>query len=125
MKLLSTCHDQSSTSRGPLLLCLGAQLQSLPLESQPCLIKQPTSRVPSLLFLASLIALQSPSHSSSSISIDTSRTFYVLNPKGDLINTEKMFKTWFDTERGWKGVVSREPTTNEISRALKDHHMFM
>ena len=123
MKLLSMCEP--STSQGPLLLCLGPQLQSLPLESQPCLIKQPTSRVPSLLFLASLINLQTPSNFSSSISIDTSRTFYVLNPKGDLINTEKMFKVWFDTEKGWKGVVSREPTANEITVALKDHHMFM
>ena len=117
----------STTSQGPLLLCLCPQLQALPLESQQCLIEQPASRVPSLSFLSCLVILCSSSHSniSSSVSIDTHRTFYLVNPKGDLVKTEKAFRRWFVEEEGWKGVTSREPTSDEIESALQDHHMFM
>ena len=56
--------------------------------------------------------------------VEREKTFYVLNPKGDLPRTEKSF-AWFCGEEGWEGVVGRAPTVEETSTALKDKDIYM
>jgi len=60
-----------------------------------------------------------------SVEVDPRHTFYVLNPRGDLPNTEKMFAKWFASQRGWRGVVGRAPTTQEYTTALEEHELFV
>ena len=56
---------------------------------------------------------------------DPRKAFYVLNPRGDLPNTEKVFAGWFTNEQGWRGVVGRSPTSEEFTVALQNHSLFV
>lgn len=113
----SSCH---------VIIGLGPNLQCLPLESMQVLRDQPVSRISSATFLSALLSLQSScSPLQSSVVVDPRHTFYVLDPQGDLSHTAKKFKKWFSSEKGWRGVVSRTPTTEELSSALENCHMYM
>ena len=93
---------------------------------------QPVSRIPSLSFLrdrlhllrsqtsniptkmpADLAAMPEKCHS-----IDPRKVFYVLNPSKDLVSTQKNFETLFQGQTGWKGIVGREPTLQEMETGI-------
>ena len=106
----------------PVILVLGRSLHCLPWESLPVLSHQSVSRMPSLAF--TIAHKQHLSHNGNT-TIDPCKTFYVVNPRNDLPNTEKVFSKWFSSERGWKGVVGRAPTEEEYTSALEDHDLFV
>ena len=58
-----------------------------PWESIPCLRDKSVSRMPN--FTLTLNALQKHGHS---LQVDSCHTFYLLNPSGDLLHTEKEFQ---------------------------------
>ena len=60
-----------------------------------------------------------------SVEVNPRHTFYVVNPRGDLPNTEKIFGKWFARQQGWRGVVGRAPTTQEYTTALEEHQLFV
>lgn len=48
-------------------------------------------------------------------------TGYILNPGGDLQNTQKMFEPWLNdmsSSMGWTGIVARAPSDEEVRIAL-------
>ncbi|KAI8071039.1 peptidase family C50-domain-containing protein [Gongronella butleri] len=57
------------------------------------------------------------------IAVNKSRTYYVLNPSGDLQHTETEFKDLF--ARFWLGLAGEKPTEMEVQQALKQHEIYI
>ncbi|WRT66903.1 uncharacterized protein IL334_003868 [Kwoniella shivajii] len=139
--LLSSAKDEH------IFLALDKNVQPFPWESIPILRGRPISRIPSLSFLLDQVAMGNhlrPSLTQSTIAppasaasggqvdmrraINSRRTFYILNPSGDLVKTEQHFKAWIDhmvDKAGWKGIIGRPPTELELTAALKDYDLVL
>lgn len=60
--------------------------------------------------------------------VDPSRTSFVLNPGGDLKNTQKTFEPWLEERKeqaAWTGVVARAPLEEEVKAALTQKELFL
>ena len=59
-------------------------------------------------------------HNIDRLTVDPRKTYYVLNPSGDLKNTEGRFVDWLKdmASVGWEGVVGRAPSELQLSNAL-------
>ncbi|KAG0020475.1 hypothetical protein BGZ80_004133 [Entomortierella chlamydospora] len=139
---------------GHVILILDKHLQGFPWESCPVLRQEAVSRVPSMWFLRDRILQQrynlsksnteDPfSGSSSSITstnvearhpwdckwqdleLDPQKTFYVLNPGGDLKNTEDAFKDYVKTQQGWDGITGRAPLDLECINGLSNNDLYI
>lgn len=115
--------------RHPVILILDSHIQGLPWESLPCLAacRQPASRVPSLSFLHTLWR----SHLADRASVVTAgvasdSVFYVVNPEGNLPETQQRLDKAFQDYSAWEGVAGREPSKDQLERVLqaKDAYMF-
>ncbi|WVQ71462.1 hypothetical protein IAR50_000999 [Cryptococcus sp. DSM 104548] len=124
-----------------VFLALDKNVQSFPWESIPILRGRPVSRIPSLSFLLDQVAMgnhlrpsltqslvESDNRSTTQRTVNSRRTFYILNPSGDLARTESHFKPWIDEmvkTAGWKGIVGRAPTELEMKAALRDYDLVL
>ncbi|GJN89037.1 hypothetical protein Rhopal_002011-T1 [Rhodotorula paludigena] len=113
-------------------LILDKALQAFPWESLPCLQGRSVSRLPSLAFLRDRLDLAASRADAEStdrtIDVDASRTSYILNPGGDLKNTQKTFEPWLHEQteqRNWSGVVGRTPMEEEVKNALQNKELFL
>ncbi|OCF35317.1 hypothetical protein I316_02863 [Kwoniella heveanensis BCC8398] len=118
-----------------IFLALDKNVSCLPWESIPILRSRAVSRVPSLSFLLDQVAMGAhlrPSLTQGQNQLDTRRTinarrtFYILNPSGDLTNTQGRFDPWLKEmveTAGWKGIIGRPPTELELVAALKDYDL--
>lgn len=82
-------------------------MQTLPMENIPILRKQAVSRLPCLSFLRDRILyaqskkftegknLSREQNHGNDLHISKKNTFYVLNPSGDLVHTQKEFENLF------------------------------
>ena len=72
-------------------------MQHLPWENMPVLINHCMTRMPSVQFLfAHWKSLIDDAASVVNVGINRRSVFYVINPDGDLMNTQKSFGTWFN-----------------------------
>ncbi|KAI5475793.1 cysteine-type endopeptidase, separase [Pseudohyphozyma bogoriensis] len=106
-----------------IFLLLDKSLQSFPWESLPVLRSRSVSRIPSLAFLRDRIDLAEivPTSEQGEILVDSTKTTVVLNPAGDLKNTQTMFEPWLERmkdARGWNGIVGRAPLEEEMRTSL-------
>lgn len=87
----------------PLLLVLSPCLHALPWESMPCLRGRSVSRVLSLPACcgAAAAAFTSGGGRSSPAALPTS-AFYLLNPSGDLADTQSAFQQLLEAQAGWQ-----------------------
>ncbi|KAG1775528.1 peptidase family C50-domain-containing protein [Suillus placidus] len=105
-------------------LVLDHNVQGVPWESIPILRGQSVSRIPSVSFLLDRVRLASAENRSGGIvdrtSVDPRKTFFVLNPSGDLKGTEGRFKPWLEQMRsiGWEGVIGHPPSEQQFLDAL-------
>ncbi|XP_049848880.1 uncharacterized protein LOC126316828 [Schistocerca gregaria] len=114
--------------RHPTILILDKQLHRLPWESFPSLCCAPISRMPSLAFMRAWILAHLHPRSPSNIlrdGLQTDKTFYVLNPGGDLKRTQELLSPIFEQECEWKGIVNQIPEKEEIEDALSRHQLFI
>ncbi|XP_071490017.1 separin-like [Diadema antillarum] len=111
--------------RNPVILILDAAIQHLPWENLPILQQWPVCRLPSLHFLLDHLHARQSEASVLGHGVDPKKTYFILNPTGDLLNTQKTFQEWFQKENGWEGVVGRAPTKPEFTSALADHDLFV
>ncbi|KAJ1018901.1 hypothetical protein NDA16_004704 [Ustilago loliicola] len=54
-------------------------------------------------------------------SLSKRKTFYLLNPSGDLQQSQNRFQPWLqarDATHGWKGIIGRQPIVDELPDAL-------
>lgn len=127
----------SSDSPQHIFLILDKAVQSFPWESIPILRGRSISRIPSLAFLRDridLARLRSPSTAATTtdsipdIVVDASKTKYILNPGGDLKNTQKSFEPWLDNmgkKMGWSGIVGRAPSDDEVKSSLLNSELVL
>ncbi|KZT09299.1 uncharacterized protein LAESUDRAFT_696004 [Laetiporus sulphureus 93-53] len=122
-------------------LILDKNVQGIPWESLPTLRGQSVSRIPNMDFLMDRIELarrQSSTRPNAQtdgdevplldrITINPRKTFYVLNPSGDLKSTEGRFVGWLKDMKafGWRGVVGRSPSEQEVVDALTRSDLFI
>uniref|UniRef100_A0A7S3QRU2 separase n=1 Tax=Dunaliella tertiolecta TaxID=3047 RepID=A0A7S3QRU2_DUNTE len=57
--------------------------------------------------------------------IDLHSTYFVLNPGGDLADTQACFQAWFADQLGWQGVSGHPPSPKDLTAALQSHAMFV
>lgn len=111
-------------------LILDKRLQPFPWESLPCLRGRSVSRLPSLSFLRDrldLAANRSPTAPHDFV-VDYARTAYLINPGGDLKNTQQTFEPWLREQadkHGWSGVIGRTPLEEEVKQSLTSKELFL
>ncbi|XP_072927307.1 separin [Hemitrygon akajei] len=123
LKLLTGRHTRQSSQ---LILMLDKDLQRLPWESMPLLRGGRVSRLPSFQFLLGYTITKK--HQLKSVmtkGVDPGNVFYVLNPQGNLPNTEKTFKAWFERKEGWDGVVGRGPSQEQLKSVLCNRDLYL
>lgn len=121
---------------GHTFLVLDRSLQSIPWESLPVLRGQSVSRIPSLEFLLDRVRLAAMEREGARedgdgvidrIRVDARKTYYVLNPGGDLKGTEGRFSSWLKEMHGvgWQGITGRAPSEQELLNALSRKDLVM
>ncbi|XP_042306170.1 separin [Sceloporus undulatus] len=115
-----------SASNGHVILVLDKHLQKLPWENIPCLRSHSVTRLPSLRFLPSYsLTKKYQEETVLNRGVNSTKTFYVLNPHGNLPGTEKMFEDWFQREPGWAGVVGQTPDPDQVPLALEERDLYI
>ncbi|TFY60535.1 hypothetical protein EVJ58_g5088 [Rhodofomes roseus] len=110
-------------------LVLDKNVQGIPWESLPILRGQSISRIPNMDFLIDRLELarqqrdargQDSERVVDRINIDPRKAYYVLNPSGDLKNTQERFADWAKGMRavGWDGIIGRVPSEQQVVDAL-------
>jgi separase len=131
------CYHEAAGPRRQehVILILDKSLHMFPWESLPCLRGRSVSRLPSLGSLVER-TIDSPSEGAQWPSVTPNRGFFVLNPSGDLSDTQSRFEntlsrypSTFDHPNfrmhGWNGIVGRVPMDQEILSALRTNDIFL
>lgn len=61
-------------------------------------------------------------------SLSKRKTFYLLNPGGDLVQSQDRFEPWLQgrsASHGWKGIVGRQPIVDELPDALSSSDLML
>ncbi|KAI7873956.1 peptidase family C50-domain-containing protein [Mucor mucedo] len=147
MKLLNIRYYDASRRAGidpnkivpndHVILILDKHLQMFPVESTPILFKQSVSRLPCLSFLRDRI-LYARAHATRTsgttnknktewkdLSVSKKSAFYVLNPSGDLKDTQKVFEPIFNNIPEWSGVTEAMPMELQCRDALQNRDIYM
>ncbi|KAI2663698.1 Separin [Labeo rohita] len=112
--------------KGHTVLILDKFLQRLPWENIACLKSRSVTRMPSLhavLGHSHLKEMDSSCVLSSGVS--PKKVYYVLNPDGNLPDTESRFKEWFTGERAWQGVCGTAPDADKLQEAVTTKDLYI
>ncbi|KAI8639658.1 peptidase family C50-domain-containing protein [Parasitella parasitica] len=146
--LITRYHERSvmagidSTKNIPndhIILILDKHLQMFPVESMPVLRSQPASRLPCLSFLRDRILYTQSQNAKEAyddfgfsapsewadLTVSRDSAFYVLNPGGDLKDTQKEFEPIFRDMSGWDGVIETMPMELQCRDALQSRDVYM
>jgi separase len=142
--LRTALEEHAARVRGQILsqedehvfLVLNRCLQEIPWESLPILRGRSISRIPNVDFLIDRLEFTRRRHKAGSCDpeqydahtrLDSSRTYYILNPSGDLEGTERRFSPWLRSMQavGWDGIIGRAPSEQEFSNALLKNELVM
>jgi separase len=121
-----------------MFLVLDRNVQGVPWESIPILRGRNVSRIPSMDFLLDRVQLatwqrersgsgRGGARTDDRVMVDPRKTYYVLNPSGDLGRTEGRFVSWLKEmgKVGWEGVVGRPPSEQQFLDALSRKDLVM
>ncbi|KAI0747689.1 peptidase family C50-domain-containing protein [Daedaleopsis nitida] len=117
-----------------IFLVLDKNVQGIPWESVPVLRGQSVSRIPSMDFLLDRLEFahwrkwedgRPQEGLVDQAAVDPRKTYYVLNPSGDLKGTEGRFADWLKGMKGvgWDGVVGRAPSEQQLLDALTNRDL--
>ncbi|KAL8258316.1 hypothetical protein R6Q59_030357 [Mikania micrantha] len=129
--LVNTMHDvEEVLDREPVILVPDSDIQMLPWESLPILRNQEVYRMPSVASI--LCTYDRCCHFQENVGkdsllfpmIDPLDAYYLLNPGGDLSNTEAEFGNWFK-DQNLEGTAGTSPSLDELTVALKNHDLFI
>lgn len=118
-------NDQSS--RGHTILILDKNLHSFPWESLPCMKGQSVSRLPSMYSLRQRI-LQMDNQASLEdmrFAVEKSDGSFILNPSGDLKNTQITFERPLSCLDTWTSRINTIPSEADISAALSTKPLYL
>ncbi|KAL9940626.1 hypothetical protein V8E36_000114 [Tilletia maclaganii] len=118
-----------------LFLVLDKDACAFPWESLAILRDQPVSRIPSIRFLQDRVKMAPLFCPQGADALETGhlydfqnpRTFWLLNPAGDLPRTEARLTPWLSRKQkddGWRGISGRTPIVDELPRALEENDVF-
>lgn len=110
------------------ILILDPALHAFPWESLPCMDGLAVSRLPSLGCLRERIIDQQDKvleDGPEGCYIDRDNGSYILNPSGDLKNTQATFQKRLQSLNEWDGIIKREPTENEIKACLESKDLYL
>ncbi|KAH9751963.1 Separase [Citrus sinensis] len=122
--------EEDSGHREPTILVLDCEVQMLPWENIPILRNHEVYRMPSV---GSIAATLERIHRHEQLVkgllatfplIDPLDAFYLLNPSGDLSETQLLFEDWF-RDQNLVGKAGSAPTAEELTLALKSHDLFI
>lgn len=131
---LERLNETRSSSQEPCrqhtFLVLDKTVQAVPWESLPSFRSQSFSRIPTLAHLHDLQCLldkrlDDGRESLDHLELDGNRTFYLVNPGGDLPRTQSTFEPWLSKNEHWDGIIGRPPMSIEIEGALSKSDIFM
>jgi separase len=116
-----------------MFLVLDKNVQGIPWESIPILRGRSVSRIPSMEFLVDRLEFvrwrkgEDAAEVVDRAVVDPRKTYYVLNPSGDLGKTEGRFANWVKdmNKVGWRGYVGRPPSEQEFLDALSREDLVM
>lgn len=105
-------------------------LDHIPFETISILKNQPVCRISCFSFLYTLFKIHQDSIKNGCrvIEFDVSETIgsCIINPAGDLINTEKRMKVYNDYfMANWHGIYGRKPETDYFKNALLNYNILM
>lgn len=110
------------------ILILDKALHAFPWESLPCMDGLAVSRLPSLGCLRDRILEQQkdmPDNSPHGRYVNRDNGSYILNPEGDLKNTQANFEKPLQSLKDWNGIVKRVPTEEEIKSDLESKDIML
>ncbi|GFR39900.1 hypothetical protein Agub_g405 [Astrephomene gubernaculifera] len=129
---------------GPVLLVLGPNLHALPWESIPCCQGGDIYRILSLpVACATVSAASSWFGAAQKVEASGGRgspcsavpescgvpslppAYYLLNPSGDLVDTQHFFQPMLEAESNWQGLIGERPTARALLTALQSYDLFM
>lgn len=58
------------------------------------------------------------------LEIDLASAYYLLNPEGDLPETQQTFESLFQHKLHWSGTAGARPTSEELRQALEGHELY-
>jgi hypothetical protein len=114
--LLKRKQAASAGERHAVVLVLDDLLQLLPIESLPSLRSTSMSRLPSMALGRALC--ERAAHDEQR-ACDSDKLYYVLNPAGDLVNTQKRFEAFVIDNGAWSGHIGTAPTEASYLEALR------
>ena len=110
------------------ILILDKALHAFPWESLPCMDGLAVSRLPSLGCLRDRILEKQkdmPEDSPQGRYVDRDNGSYILNPEGDLKNTQANFEKALQSLKDWRGIIKRVPTEDEIKSELESKDIML
>lgn len=139
--LRAALEEHAARSKGKIhrqddahtFLVLDKNVAGIPWESLPILRGRSVSRIPSVDFLLDRVQYcqmnvgEREGGSVDRCTVDPRKAYYVLNPSGDLKNTEGRFVNWLKdmASVGWEGVVGHPPSELQFSNALTRKDLVM
>lgn len=99
------------------VLILDRQLHGMPWESMPCLRGQSVSRLPSFESLRTRLEKRHV--------VRRQRGAYILNPSGDLVNTQQTFEQPLENLQNWERVVGVEPDETLMKNLHEEHDILL
>ncbi|KAF5873611.1 putative cell division-associated protein bimb protein [Botrytis fragariae] len=121
-------HNLSQHDEGKhTILILDKALHIFPWESLPCMEGLAVSRLPSLGCLRDRISKQQKATDEGPEGhyIDRNNGAYILNPEGDLKNTQTTFQAPLEALPSWSGIVNRAPSEEEMKYELQNKDVFL
>ncbi|KAG8526760.1 uncharacterized protein KY384_008189 [Bacidia gigantensis] len=122
-----SCEVNEEQQRHTILI-LDKHLHCFPWESLPCLRGQSVSRLPSLSCLRRRILLQQEQQAEKTIAGIIARRqngAFILNPSGDLKNTQENFGQTLESLSGWEGTTQEAPKEETFKSYLKNSDIFL
>ncbi|MCI4374988.1 hypothetical protein PGIGA_G00103820 [Pangasianodon gigas] len=111
---------------GHTVLIMDKYLQKLPWENISCLKPRSVTRMPSLHAVLGHSHLREVDPDCVlSRGVDPQRVYFVLNPDGNLPETEKRFRDWFTGERAWQGVCGASPDPDQLQEAVTTKDLYI
>ena len=117
------------------ILILDKNLHCFPWESLPCLKGKSVSRLPSLMCLHErLLSIQQMQSKQSSRTVgqqgctalaSRNNGAYILNPSGDLANTQERFEAPLSMLAGWDGATEQKPSEQQFKDYLENRDVFL
>jgi len=122
-------HDGAN---GHTILVLDKNLHCFPWESMNCLKDHSLSRLPSLACLRRRILEQRdqqkmhrPQQEEDRFLVDRHSGAFILNPGGDLTNTQNRFEEPLQELSSWECIIQRTPDEAEMKDCLGNHELFL